>query len=237
MAQEDTQQEFVFQEVTEALHEERLHRLWHQYKFWLVGGLIAFFLALTLFVLVRDYKVSQDEKASDLYITALQAEKKGNTTLADQELDKLINSHSDHGYALLAHLHRAKLLAQKGDTQSALDQLEKMAKQGGTGPWKDLAMLNAAYMTSGDAKTSAIYLKRISEPSAFSAHGYELKGLLALQQEQAEDALTHFQKALQFSPPKDLENRLMMRIERLGGLEALQAAQLVQSAMPPKEAK
>ncbi|MEG3638104.1 tetratricopeptide repeat protein [Magnetococcus sp. PR-3] len=230
MAHDDHNQDLVFQEVDEQLAEERLRRLWENYKVWIVGGFVAFFAALAIFVGVKDYYRSLDHDASDQYLKAVNALQSNNAAQADSALKRLQSKHGDHGYGLLSHLAEARMLVEKGDNDAAIQTLDGMIAKADRAPLSDLARLNAAYVLSKTPERAMAYLDAIKDPSAYSAHAYEMRGLIAQVAGENKQALAHYQKAMQYTPAMTLSQRLMERMVRLGGMDAVKEAQMVQPA-------
>lgn len=232
MAHLDHNQDLVFQEVDEQLAQDRLHKLWENYKIWIIGSFIGLFAGLAIFVGVRDYYRAQDQDASDRYIQALEALDKDQPKVAAEALKGLQTKHGEHGYGLLSHLSEAQMLAKQGDFDGAvasLDRLITLAKAGQPA-MADLARINAAYLLSKQPQRAMVYLDAMRDPSAYSAHAYELRGVLAQAAGDNKLALSHYQKAMQFNPPNTLSQRLMEHMVRMGGMDAVRKAQLVEPA-------
>ncbi|MBF0623826.1 MAG: tetratricopeptide repeat protein [Magnetococcales bacterium] len=237
MAQDD----IIFQEVDQEVEAERLRKFWMRHRGPIIGGLVLFFAGLFGFVGWQDHRVRQDQTASDLFGKARQELAGPAGGNGSASLEALLRDHPGHGYARLARLMKARVLAKGGDQAGAVGQLETLiAEAGADSPLGSLALLDAAYLTAGDPARARSYLVRIGEQSAFRAHALELEGLLARQGGDAIAALALYRKALAAVPPETLRQRLIRRVERLGGPPEVpdQAAKpAVEGAPPPPPGK
>lgn len=210
----------MFQQVDEELHEERMRKLWSENRDWIIGGLVALFAVLIAWELWQNYRESQDHAASDRFFVAWENFEKDQGEASSEALNGLVEEHDGHGYAVLGRMVQARLHAEAGRTEEALQSLLALAGDSNT-PLAvvDLAYLNAAYLTADEADRALDYLKRMGEKSAFRAQSLELKGLLAGKQGNSGEALNLYREALKLNPTGAIRERLNKRIERLGGVE------------------
>lgn len=206
----------IFEQIDEQMEADRVQKFWEENRKWIIGGLILFFLGLFAYVGWRDYRERQDQSASDIFMVAPPLLKKGDLQAGQKQLDLLLKEYPNHGYALMARLLDARALAEKGKTEAAVQQLDRVANEAGSSPMQGLALLNAAYLTAKDTKKSESFLKRIGPNSAYYAHALELMGLLAAASGDEKTALAHYQEAKKANPDPSLEGRLGQRLERLG---------------------
>ncbi|OSM06275.1 tetratricopeptide repeat protein [Magnetofaba australis] len=222
MAQVDDQH--IFDEVDERLHHDRMHELWLAYRGWLIGGLVAFFGALITYVGVRDYRQSQANAASDAYRAAL-SQLQADPAKGQDALLQVIGEHAGDGYGQLARLQLAAALMADKKNDEALHQLETLANEASDPALRSLALLNAAYaVVDSDINKALGYANRIEEASAYRAHALELMGLAAQKGGDTQQALARYAEAMKKGPPAGLRDRLALRLERLGGAEALKNA-------------
>ena len=209
----------IFEHVDEQLDAERVHKFWQQNRKWVIGGLILLFVSLFVYVQWRDYRVQQSQAASDQFVMAQDLFDKEDRENGQKQLQKLLKEYSGHGYALFGRFLQAKSLVAEGKTAAAVEQLQQLVKEADTPLLVDLALLNAAYLTSGDGKRSVAFLTRIKDDSPYRAHALELQGLLAAQSGDDKNALASYQEARALAPEGTLRRRLESRLERLAGEE------------------
>lgn len=134
--------EFI-REVDEEVRQERAQDLWHRYGRYVLGAAVAIVLATAAGVFWQNYQQQQRTVDSHAFIEAV--------TLAGQDepqsaLDRLsaLAAEGTPGYALLARLREAGVLAQTGDTEAAVIVYRAIADDGDASPlYRDYARLMA----------------------------------------------------------------------------------------------
>ncbi|MBF0621720.1 MAG: tetratricopeptide repeat protein [Magnetococcales bacterium] len=210
----------IFEEVDEELEAERLRKFWQKYHNWLIGGFVLLFAGLSAYVGWENYQESRDHDAAARYLKAWDAFEKKNTDESLKGVDDLLQAYGDHGYSVLGQLLKARLQADDGQRDQALSTLISLSKSTeAPNPVKNLALLNAAYLTADKPEQALDYLKRIDSDSIFQAHSLELQGLFAAKKGDQEVALDLYQQAQEKSAPGAISKRLTRRIQRLAGPE------------------
>ena len=64
----------VFQEVDEELREEKYKSIWRKYKYYVIGGVILFVLAIAANAFWKDYNLKEINDRSERFFTALEIE-------------------------------------------------------------------------------------------------------------------------------------------------------------------
>ncbi|MBF0138373.1 MAG: tetratricopeptide repeat protein [Magnetococcus sp. DMHC-1] len=217
------QEDIVFQEVDEQLEAEQLTRFLRQNGKWIIVGFVIFFAGLVAYVLWGEHRTRQDQAISDLYVSAGQAMAGKRWDVAEANLKKLLADHARHGYSSLARLQLARVLVETGRSGEALRQLETLvAEAGDMTPFRDAALMQAAWIAADvDVGQARSHLARISAESSFRVMALELDGVMILQEPDGgkERALAKFRQALDTrpAPPEGIRQRLLRRVERLGG--------------------
>ncbi|MBF0453211.1 MAG: tetratricopeptide repeat protein [Magnetococcales bacterium] len=215
MAQIDT----IFEQVDEQLDADKAQKFWRDNQKWIIGALIVLFASLFAYVSWRDARLKEDRTISDLYIQAQVLEKKGDRAGAEEILQRVMTEHGEHGYALLARLTDAQVLAKAGKRDEAVAHLEVLAAKSSGSPLQGLALLNAAYLTSDNEQQALDFLAKIDEKSSFRPHALELEGLLLAKAGKGQMASARYQQAIQQGADGALRQRLNRRLERLAGAE------------------
>ena len=209
----------IFEQVDEQLDADRVQKFWENNRKWVIGGLTLFFLMLFAYVGWRDYQVQRSQAASEQFSLGWDLFDKKDSANSQKQIEALLEKYSGHGYALFGRFLLAKSLAAEGKTTAAVAQLEQLAKEADLPVLADLALLRAAYLTSGNAGQSEAFLARIDAYSPYRAHALELQGLLAAQQGDGSSALARYREARALTPAGSLRSRLETRLERLAGEE------------------
>ncbi|MBF0589237.1 MAG: tetratricopeptide repeat protein [Magnetococcales bacterium] len=216
--QEDAQ---IFDEVQEALEEEKTRKMWLKYRPYVIAFFVVFFASLFAKVGWQNYQQGKDREASDLFFTAMEAMEKKDTATASKQFTTLFETQPDHGYSKLARLMQARLSAQGGDKSAALSHMEILAQDtndsGTNRAIHNLALLNAARLTASDPTRAKGFLENIDADSPFQVQAQEMLGLMALKMGDRKGALLHFTDALGRNPGGELQARLTHQMERLGG--------------------
>lgn len=210
----------IFAQVDEELEADEVRKYWQKNRDWIVAGTILFFVVLIGYVAWQEVRLRQHQSATNALLQAWDTLEKGEAgrAAAMQHLSTLEQSHGSHGAAVLGRLLHARLLASEGKTADAVNTLEQVVAEAGRTPMADLALLQAAYLVSGEESKVEGYLGRIDTASTFQAQAMELRGLLALKKGDRAGALELFRKTLEIAPKQGaLRARLVQRIERLGG--------------------
>ncbi|MBF0178118.1 MAG: tetratricopeptide repeat protein [Magnetococcales bacterium] len=215
------QEEIIFREVDEQLEAEQLSRFLRRYGSSMIVGLIIFFAGLVAYVVWSDHRVKRDQAISDLFMSANQAMMEKHWDAAQGTLQKLLDTYPGHGYTSLARLLLARSLVESGRPGDALKQLDTLAADAAhITPLSDAALMEAAWIAADiDLVQARSYLARIGAESTFRVMAMELEGVMSLHDGDKEKALAKFRQALDTrpAPPEGVRQRLLRRVERLGG--------------------
>jgi hypothetical protein len=175
----------IFREVDEEIRHERYKELWRRYGLMVIGAAVALVLAVAGYQGWQAYSRGQALSASDAYASALDTLEAGNRGAALESLGQLAGSGPD-GYALLAKLQRARLLAEDGDTRAAVGIWTSVANDAATPePYGTLARLFAVMhqLDTGDPGALSTSLDDIADSdSPFRPTALELQAVLAAKQ-------------------------------------------------------
>ncbi|MBF0179826.1 MAG: tetratricopeptide repeat protein [Magnetococcales bacterium] len=208
--------EGIFEEIDEQLEAENVAKFWLQHQNWIIGGLIALFVGLLVFVGWQEWQKKRDREVSDTYLSAIEALNRGDVEAGRNGLREVVRGYGDHGFAQMARFREAQALAGEGKGNDAALLLEEAAAMA-VPPMKNMAIINASYVIADDDKLALRRLGNIPKESVFKPHALELAGVLTLKQGEAQAALGMFQEALTLKPDAGLRKRLEYRIQRLGG--------------------
>jgi hypothetical protein len=184
----------VFQEVDEELRRDKAAELWKRYGNYVVGAAVALVVATAGYVAWRDYNHRQAVAHSTAFFDASLA---GDPAKAIPALDTLARETSG-GYAALARLREAALLASSGKRDEAAATYRSVAEDGAApAELRDLARLLASLQSvektsAADLEKQLETLRGSSSPWRYSA--YELIGLAALRGGDAAKARELFAK-------------------------------------------
>jgi predicted negative regulator of RcsB-dependent stress response len=208
----------IYEQVDEALAEERLLKYWQENKKTIIAGFVLFFVFLFAYVGFLEYRMAQDRQASEQFLHARDALKQGNLGVAKAKVSALLDEFGGHGYALLGQFLNARALTEGKETDAALKAVEAVVVGAGADhPLRQVALLNAAYLTLSDSAKAEGYLAQIPSESPFGVHVLALRGLMAHQRGDTAQALTFYRQAMERNPPGTLRTRLQRRIDYLAG--------------------
>lgn len=209
----------LFEQVDQELEADRAHQFWREHQVHMVAALVALFAGLFAYAGWQQYRERRDQEAADRYRAVTVAMAAGQYTVSLAQLKQLGEEHGGHGYALLGELLAARSLAASGQEREAVARLQQVAEAAGGATYlRDLAYLQAAYLTVADREQCQGFLARIEEGSSYQPLALELLGVMADQRGEAQEALTLYQKALlKAAPGSGVRERVQQRVERLGG--------------------
>ena len=173
------------QEVEEDLKRERQLELWRKYGVWATALALVVVIAVAGYQGWRNYQRGQQYQYGQSYAQALALLGKGKDAEARAEFGKLAGE-AVSGYAELALLQRAALLAKGGDGAGAAALYRQLADDTSADElFRDLAVILAALITAdnADARELTARLQPLTEagnPWRYSA--LEVTALLAQRQ-------------------------------------------------------
>ena len=173
--------EFI-REVREDVRRDRALELWRKYGKYAIGLVLAAIIAAAAVVGWRDYQQAQRAKHGMIYAEALDLVREGQTGAAIAAFNNLAVD-AGRGYAELARLQQAALLARDGNGAGAAAIYEQLASDTGADRmFRDLALILLA-LTTADTADPAELGRRLEpltakdNPWRFSA--LEVTALLA----------------------------------------------------------
>ncbi len=173
----------LFREVEEDLRRENLEKLWKKYGKLVIALSVAVVLAVGGVQAWRVYDQKRQEELSDRFAAALAEAQGGGAAAAIAALSEF-GSPSDGGYAGLAALERARLLAESGDRDGAVALWDRIAADSALGPgFRDIAVLLSVLhqIDTADPEVLRARLEPLAgDAKAFRGSAWELMAVLAL---------------------------------------------------------
>jgi hypothetical protein len=190
-----TNDETAFREVDEALAQDQQWEFLRKRGALLIGGAAAIVLGVAGWQAYNAHQRSQNEKAAVAYKDAGETLNK-DPEAGKKELAALAETGPD-GYAALATMMRAGVLAQSGDRDGALAAYRELYKGAGPKRMKELARLRAATLAMKDGRDAVLAdLGDLSESKTkLGYYARELEALAALEAKDYETAQSMFAKA------------------------------------------
>jgi hypothetical protein len=193
MAKDELLQDSLLREVEEDLRRDRMLRLWKRYGSFAIG------LVVGLLLVVAGYQVWKHFERQRLAEASLQFAEAGAAAAGDPALAAAgfaaLAGDGPRGYALLARLQEAALLARQGDRAGAVAAYDRAARASDDAIYRDLATLMSvlvamqapiAELDANDVQGKLVRLSGDGNPWRYSAR--ELQALLALKSGQAAEA-------------------------------------------------
>jgi hypothetical protein len=135
--------ESLIREVDEEVRQDEMKKLWGRHGNKIIAAIAALVLAVAGYEGWKYYQKSEAEKASVVYFDAVKKAKDGKF---DDALGALA-AVKHPGFAALAKLREAAVLAEKGDTDKALASYGAIIADAGTDPvLADLARIREGYL-------------------------------------------------------------------------------------------
>lgn len=188
--------ESLFREIDEDIRRERYAKLWKQYGSYLIAALVLLLAGIAGYSIWQERSTEQRAQAAEQFSAAMRLANKDQTA-AEAQLSALA-SDGPSGYAILAALQRATLLA-KADGQAARAAYQGIQRSTDDPMYRDLAVL-LEVMVALQRETLPIDVDALqaklqplaldSNPWRFSAR--ELMALLAWKSGHSAEARTQF---------------------------------------------
>ena len=173
----------IFKEVDEDLRRENLEKLWKKYGKLALGLAAVVVLGVAGTQAWQVYDRQQREAQSERFSAALAIARDGDSAAAAAAMGELSDP-GGGGYAGLAALERARLLAESGDLDGAVALWDRVAADGELGPaFRSVATLMSVMhqIESADPAALRARLAPLAEPGhAFRGSAWELLAVLAL---------------------------------------------------------
>lgn len=213
-AKGDIATEMLIQEIDDDLKHERYAKLWQKFGGLVIVGCVAIVAIVAGYQGWQSHYASQ--RAADAAAYAVANAKA--PTEAAAGLDKLALD-AKTGYATLAELRRASVLAQAGETKAAVAAYDTIAAKPGIHQvYRDLAVLRSVMLTVAEGDPAALTLRLQPLLSTGWRHSaLELQALLAQRQGETDRARQIFQQlADDTATPQGLRGRAAEMLATLG---------------------
>lgn len=141
-------QDSLLREIDEDIRRERYARLWKRFGGWILAAFVAVLLGVAgyQFWQYRGEKQRQEASARFAAALTLAATDRG---AAERQLSTLA-ADGPAGFAVLAGLRQAALLAQNGDIQAARGVYQQVERKAGDSLYRDLAVVREAMLALQD---------------------------------------------------------------------------------------
>jgi len=115
----------IFQEVEEDVRRERYEQIWKKYGNHIMAACALLVIGVAGYQAWRNYDLSQRQKTSDVFRTAVQSAQTGNAPKAETDFAAIAQS-APSGYSTLAKLHLASALLAQGKRDQSLALLREL---------------------------------------------------------------------------------------------------------------
>lgn len=149
---EDRTGDLLIREVDEDLRREQILKFWRRYGAYVAAVAVAVVVVVAGYQAWQGWQKDQREKAAGRYAAAVALADAGKTKEAEAALAAI--GGGDKGFAVLAAINRAELLAKDGDPKGAMAAYDQLAASDAPKLLRDLAVLKEgliALNAPGDA--------------------------------------------------------------------------------------
>ena len=119
----------IFQEIDEDLRRDRFTQLWKIYRYPIMAGMAAVIVGTAGMVGWREYQDRRNAAQADAFLRAMDQAQRNDADAAKAALGQLARD-GGAGYATLARLQQAALLAKGGDNAGAVRVYDEIAADG-----------------------------------------------------------------------------------------------------------
>jgi len=140
----DLTQDNLLREIDEDIRRERLGKLWGRFGVYIIAAFVLVLVAVGGYQFWHYRTEAARQEASVRYAAAL-ALAATDRTAAEQQL-AAIASDGPAGFAVLAGLRQATLLAEGGDIQAAREAYQRVQRAAGDPLYRDLAVVREAML-------------------------------------------------------------------------------------------
>lgn len=171
----------ILREIDEELRKENLIRLWRRYGLYMIGAVVGVVVLTAAVTGWREYRTVQHEAWGESFFAAMNMSSEEDYESAAIVFAEIAED-SGAGYATLARLQEAALLARQDDVPGAVAIYEDLADSAVDQIFRDLAVLLASYYTLDTSDPDE--LKRrlgplTSDDNPWRYSAIELTGFLA----------------------------------------------------------
>ena len=121
----------IFREVDEELKQERYERLWHKYRWLIIGGALAIVAVVAGWQVWDGYQTSQRQAEGKRFGAAAELLLEGKLTEAGNEFSSLSQDTSS-GYGILARFYEASIVARAGNPLEAIEIYDRIMNNSAT---------------------------------------------------------------------------------------------------------
>lgn len=142
----------VFQEIEEEYRQQQMAKFWEKYRVPVIGAAAALILGVAGYQAWSYWNAEQVEKSSrEMEAIGELLRNAGGEKQAAERLAKLGDTGSG-GYAMLAKLQQAALVAQQGDIKTAIKLYEAAANSASSPLFRDFAIIRAGvFLVEGES--------------------------------------------------------------------------------------
>jgi hypothetical protein len=214
----------IFQEIDEDVRRDRLQHLWKRYGNYVVGAALLFVLATAAVVGWREYRERQNQAQAQRFIAAMDQATRGEDAAAKEAFAKLA-ADAGAGYATLARLQEAALLAKGGDAAGAAGAAsiyERIAADSRVDQvFRDLAVVmivQDTIATGEPAKLTQLLAPLLNDKNPWRHSATELSALLAQRAgDQAKAKELYTKLADDLGAPQNMRARATEMLAIIGG--------------------
>lgn len=156
----------IFQEVDEALKQEKLEKFWDEYKVTIITAIIVLIASTGGTSFYKSWDASRDKQETAALISALESE---NTSEALESFAQ----DTRRGHSVIAKLSKASLLLEENKTEEAAEIYTKISKQkSAPDHFRDLASILAVRFSKDETRIALLdkTLKNNESPFYWNAN-------------------------------------------------------------------
>jgi hypothetical protein len=208
-------------EVNEELRQDQAKALWKRYGPMVIGAAVLIVVATAAWVGYEYWTQSRANASGDRFSTALDLAGKGQNDEALAALQEL-EADGYGAYPVLARLRAATVMAEKGESETAVAEFDAVAADGSVpASIRDMARLRAGYLLvdNGSYEDVASRVEVLTADSSSLRHAArEALALSAWREGRAADALTLFEQIVaDEEAPRNTRQRAEVMVELLRG--------------------
>ena len=193
----DQVQDSLLREIDEELRQEQYAKLWKKYGNYVIAAALALVVGVAGFQGWRTYDVNTRLADGERFAAAQQLVRAGKPDAARQAFGELAADASS-GYALLARLQEAALMAETGDRAGAETAYAEVAGDGGVdATFRDLARVSQALLAMDGANPDEVRERLApltADDNPWRHTALELSALVLYQAGKTDDARQAFKR-------------------------------------------
>ncbi len=211
----------IFNEIDEDVRRERYEQLWKRYGNYVIGAALLIVLVTAGVVGWREYTDRQNKAQALRFLNAMEQAQKGDNAGARAGFASLAGD-AGAGYATLARLQEAGLLAKTGDTAGAGKIYEEIAADGRVDQvfreFATVLLVQDQVATGEPAKLAQMLAPLMGDKSPWRHSATELSALLAQRTgDQAKAKELYARLADDLSAPQGMRARATEMLAIIGG--------------------